>query len=160
MTADSATWVLLRGLAREHRPLLLVLNKCDRYTVAQREELRASLLARLDRIIQPENLVEVSADPAPRIYIEVDAEGRETETDRASPPDVTALKERIWEILEAEGKTLAAAMTAVLEANRCLQCKKTACMSGCPVGIDITEEVNAIRSNPIRPTRKVVYEDT
>jgi hypothetical protein len=101
-------YTALQGLAREHRPLLLVLNKCDRYTVAQREELRASLLARLDRIIQPENLVEVSADPAPRIYIEVDAEGRETETDRASPPDVTALKERIWEILEAEGKTLAA----------------------------------------------------
>ena len=25
-----------------------------------------------------------------------------------SPPDVTALKDRIWEILEAEGKTLAA----------------------------------------------------
>lgn len=101
-------YTALQGLAREHRPLLLVLNKCDRYTTAQREELRTSLLARLDRMIQPENLVEVSADPAPRIYIEMDAEGRETETERASPPDVTALKERIWEILEAEGKTLAA----------------------------------------------------
>ncbi len=50
----------------------------------------------------------MSADPAPRIYIEVDAEGRETGKERASPPDVTALKDRIWEILEAEGKTLAA----------------------------------------------------
>ena len=98
----------LQGLAKEHRPLLLVLNKCDRYTAAQREELRQSLLARLEGVILPANLVEVSADPAPRIYIQADAEGRETETERASPPDVTALKERIWEILEAEGKTLAA----------------------------------------------------
>ena len=98
----------LQGLAREHRPLLLVLNKCDRYTAAQREELRNSLLARLAPIIPPGNLVEVSADPPPRIYIEVDADGRETESERASPPDVAALKERIWEILEAEGKTLAA----------------------------------------------------
>ena len=107
----------LRALTDYRRPILLVLNKCDRYTVAQREELRASLLARLDRIIQPENLVEVSADPAPRIYIEVDAEGRETETERASPPDVTVLKERIWEILEAEGKTLAALNASLFAAD-------------------------------------------
>jgi len=98
----------LQELAQEHRPLLLVLNKCDRYTPVQREELRISLLARLEHIIDPENLVEVSADPAPRIYIEVDADGRETESERHSPPDITALKDRIWEILEAEGKTLAA----------------------------------------------------
>ena len=101
-------YTALQALTGEHRPLLLVLNKCDRYTAAQRGELRQSLLERLEGIIQPENLVEVSADPAPRIYIQVDADGRETETERASPPDVDALKERIWEILEAEGKTLAA----------------------------------------------------
>jgi GTP-binding protein Era len=104
---DSEHTALL-GLAREHRPLLLVLNKADRYTTAQREELRNSLLARLEGIIPAENLVEVAADPPPRIYIQVDADGRETETERASPADVQALKERIWDILEAEGKTLAA----------------------------------------------------
>ena len=98
----------LQGLAREHRPLLLVLNKCDRYTAAQRRQLHDSLLARLEKIIIPRNLVEFSADPVPRIYIEVDADGRETESERSVPPDVGALKERIWEILEAEGKTLAA----------------------------------------------------
>ena len=98
----------LQGLAHEHRPLLLVLNKCDRYTAAQRKELRTSLLARLEQIIPPENLVEVSADPAPRIVIEVDADGRETELERPASPDVTALKDRLWEILEAEGKTLSA----------------------------------------------------
>ncbi|MCG6898456.1 MAG: GTP-binding protein [Gammaproteobacteria bacterium] len=98
----------LQGLAREHRPLLLVLNKVDRYNAAQREQLRNSLLERLGQLIPPENLIEVAADPAPRIVITVDAEGRETETERLIPPDVTALKDRIWEILEAEGKTLAA----------------------------------------------------
>ena len=98
----------LQGLAQEHRPLLLVLNKCDRYSAAQREDLRNSLLSRLEQIIAPENLVEVAADPAPRIVITVDAEGREIESERPSPPVVTDLKDRIWEILEAEGKTLAA----------------------------------------------------
>ncbi|MEN8206825.1 MAG: GTP-binding protein [Pseudomonadota bacterium] len=98
----------LQGLAQEHRPLLLVLNKRDRYSAAQREDLRNSLLSRLEQIIPPENLVEVAADPAPRIVIAVDAEGREIESERPSPPDVTALRDRIWDILEAEGKTLAA----------------------------------------------------
>jgi GTP-binding protein Era len=101
-------YIALQGLAREHRPLLLVLNKCDRYTIAQRQQLHDSLLARLEHIIHPGNLVEVSADPPPRIYIKVDDDGRETEIERPAAPDVTALKDRIWEILEAEGKTLAA----------------------------------------------------
>ena len=98
----------LQGLAQQHRPLLLVLNKCDRYSAAQRAQLRSSLLARLEHLIPPGNFIEVSADPAPRIYITTDAGGRETETERSPPPDVTALKDRIWDILEAEGKTLAA----------------------------------------------------
>ncbi len=98
----------LQQLAQEHRPLLLVLNKCDRYTAQQRTELRDSLLARIGQFIIPENLVEVAADPPPRIVIAIDADGLETETERPSPPDITALKDRIWEILEAEGKTLAA----------------------------------------------------
>jgi glutamate synthase (NADPH/NADH) small chain len=35
-------------------------------------------------------------------------------------------------------------MTAVLEANRCIQCKKPTCMTGCPVGIDIPGFVSLI----------------
>jgi GTP-binding protein Era len=98
----------LQQLAQEHRPLLLVLNKCDRYTAEQRTELRDNLLARLGQFIIPENLIEVAADPPARVVIEVDADGRETETERPTPPDTTTLKDRIWEILEVEGKTLAA----------------------------------------------------
>jgi hypothetical protein len=101
-------YTALQGLAHEHRPLLLVLNKCDRYSDVQRKDLRNSLLSRLQAIIPPENLVEVSASPAPRIYIEVDADGNETESVRPTPPDIAPLKERVWDILEAEGKTLAA----------------------------------------------------
>ena len=61
-----------------------------------------------DGTIPADNLVEVSASPAPRIVIEVDADGHETESERAAPPNIAALKDRIWEILEAEGKTLSA----------------------------------------------------
>jgi glutamate synthase (NADPH/NADH) small chain len=34
--------------------------------------------------------------------------------------------------------------TAVTEARRCLQCKKPACVEGCPVGVDIPGFVDAI----------------
>ena len=34
---------------------------------------------------------------------------------------------------------------AVLEAARCLQCKKAPCVSGCPVGVDIPRFVNLVR---------------
>jgi hypothetical protein len=40
--------------------------------------------------------------------IVVDEQSNETETVRQRPPDVAALKERLWQILESEGKTLAA----------------------------------------------------
>jgi GTP-binding protein Era len=98
----------LQQLAQEHRPLLLVLNKCDRYTTEQKTELRDSLLARLGEFMPAENLVEVAADPPPRTVISIDADGMEVESERPAPPDIARLKDRIWEILEAEGKTLAA----------------------------------------------------
>jgi small GTP-binding protein len=98
----------LQQLAQEHRPLLLVLNKCDRYTSEQKTELRNSLLARLGEFMPAENLVEVAADPPPRTVLSIDADGMEVESERPVPPDITRLKDRIWEILEAEGKTLAA----------------------------------------------------
>jgi len=103
-TEDSA----LRMLVAQQRPLLLVMNKSDQYTTTQLEELRTRLLDRLQGIIDPENYVEVVADPAPRIYITVDEHGHESESERKPPPQLSMLKERLWDILEAEGKTLAA----------------------------------------------------
>ncbi len=36
---------------------------------------------------------------------------------------------------------------ALQEANRCIQCKKRPCVSGCPVNVDIPEFIAAIRNN-------------
>ena len=101
-------YAALQRLSGEHRPLLLVLNKADRYTGAEREQLRSSLLTRLQPLIMPENLVEVSASPPPRVYVEMDRDGQESERVQTTPSAIEPLRERIWEILEAEGKTLAA----------------------------------------------------
>ncbi len=104
----------VKGVAQR---LILVLNKMDRYSKADREALLESLRRRSEGLIQSEDIVTVSAQPAERIVILVDEEGHETETRRQSPPDVAALRERIWDILKAEGKTMAA-LNAGLFAGR------------------------------------------
>jgi len=98
----------LRILVGHRRPILLVFNKIDRYTKPDREMLRRSLVRHTLGFIDPKNIVCVSAMPAERLVILVDADGNETETLRQPEPDVSALKQRLWELLEAEGKTLAA----------------------------------------------------
>ena len=107
----------LRVLASTQRPILLALNKADRYTPAQREELRARLIEHARGSVRAENLVEVVALPAPERVLQVQADGSEREIVRERGPDVTALRARLLALLEAEGKTLAA-LNAVLFAGR------------------------------------------
>ena len=92
-------------------------NKIDRYTRADRELLLQTLRERTEGLIQPQDIVIAAAQPTERIVILVDADGNETETRRCPPADVTALRERIWDILKAEGKTMAA-LNAGLFAGR------------------------------------------
>jgi GTP-binding protein Era len=98
----------LRILVGHRRPIILVFNKMDRYTKGERELLRRSLVRHTLGFIDAKNIVCVSAMPAERLVIMVDAEGKETEVLRQPEPDVEALKKRLWELLESEGKTLAA----------------------------------------------------
>ena len=98
----------LASLTRLNRPVLLVLNKADRYTQREREQLLEALRERADGLVDRPNVVAASADPDERIYIETAPDGTETETRRRPPPDIAALQARLWEILERDGKTLAA----------------------------------------------------
>ncbi len=104
----------VKGVAQR---LVLVLNKIDRYSRADRDLLLDSLRLRATGLIQPQDIVTAAAQPAERIVILVDADGQETETRRRPAPDVAALRERIWDILKAEGKTMAA-LNAGLFAGR------------------------------------------
>ena len=98
----------LRVLGEDQRATILVFNKIDRYTRDEREQLLTSLKLHTQGYIDARNIVCVSARPAERLVILVDAAGNETETLRQSEPDMDALKQRLWELLEAEGETLAA----------------------------------------------------
>jgi GTPase len=97
----------LREVAEHGRPVLLVLNKSDRYTEAERDQLLARLREHAQGLVRPQNVLACAAAPAERIYIE-QRDGREVESRRQPPPAVTELAERIWSLLEAEGKALLA----------------------------------------------------
>jgi small GTP-binding protein len=98
----------LRVLATHHRPIILVFNKMDRYTRQERAVLSESLVRHTAGYVDPRNLVLISAAPAERLVILVDEAGNETESWRTPKPDIADLKERLWLLLESEGKTLAA----------------------------------------------------
>ena len=98
----------LQTLAGMRRPLLLVLNKIDRYNGRERESLLDALKAHSGQLLPSENLVSTAAQPAAQWVIRMDEDGRETEQQRQPPPDVAQLKARLWQVLEQEGKTLVA----------------------------------------------------
>lgn len=98
----------LRTVVQQGRPVLLALNKSDRFTRDELDRLMTSLRARTEGLIASEHIVAVAADPRPQLVVEVDADGRETETERARPPDIEALRLKLWDIIHDEGKTLVA----------------------------------------------------
>jgi len=98
----------LHTLATHRRPILLVLNKVDRYTARDRAVLLASLEQRSQDIINPRHIVCAAAQPASKTVILVNEQNEEIESTRRDPVNITELKQHLWDILEAEGKTLAA----------------------------------------------------
>jgi GTP-binding protein EngB required for normal cell division/uncharacterized protein (DUF697 family) len=102
----------MRSLAADPRPILLVLNKADRYTSDERDQLLARLGSRVEGLVPGADIIAVSA--APRHYGRAVAghAGPTAETE-AKAPDVGALRDRLWAILESEGKTLAAVNASI-----------------------------------------------
>jgi small GTP-binding protein len=98
----------LRTLASTRRPLLLVLNKTDRYSDEEREGLLEQLRQHGAGLVRREDVIAVAARPSPRDVIETDVQGHERQTVVAAATDVMALKSRLLAIAEREGKTLSA----------------------------------------------------
>ncbi len=98
----------LRKLLAQGRPVIVVLNKSDLYTAEECERLLVSIRTRTEGIVAAEHIVSVAAQPRPQAVIEIGADGQETATERHRPPDIEVLQLKLWDILDAEGKTLAA----------------------------------------------------
>jgi small GTP-binding protein len=98
----------MEKLKNLNRPLLVVLNKSDRYTTDELELLLVSLREKLQTLVNPAYIVPVAAKPAERIYLQVDEHGQETELRKVPDPDVVVLTESLWMLIEKEGMALSA----------------------------------------------------
>ncbi len=103
----------VRSLAERNRPLLLVLNKSDRYGADEVRSLLGHLRNRCGEFITAANILAASADPRPEQIIRIDEAGNEHPAERPRKPDISTLQARLWNILEKEGKTLAALNAAL-----------------------------------------------
>jgi small GTP-binding protein len=109
----------LLTLAREHKPIILVLNKMDLYTPPQRERLLEVLRQeRLAEILSPEDIVTTAADPRELEYVIEAADGTTRSEWRRPQPNVECLKARILEVLESDGSALLALNAAMYAADK------------------------------------------
>ena len=98
----------LKYIAQPNTQIILVLNKADLYTDEELLDLKKSLTEKTADIINQKNIVTTSADPLPQILIKQDKNGKESREKIKVGVDVVQVKERIWKILEKDGKTLTA----------------------------------------------------
>ena len=99
------------------RPVIVVLNKSDLYTANELERLLASLRSRSEGIVDPEHIIAAAARPRPQILVKVAADGSEKTSERHRPPDIETLRAKLWDVLDAEGKTLAALNASLFASN-------------------------------------------
>lgn len=123
----------LKLLAARNRPLILVLNKSDRYSLAEQAQLLDQLRQRCSDFLPPDRILTAAADPRPEKLIRIGEDGSESEISRERAPDVKRLRELLWTVLDREGKTLAALNAALFAseldsriASRIVQARKAA----------------------------------
>lgn len=107
----------LKLLLEQGRPVVVALNKADLYTRNELDALLAAVRAKVQGLVDPDDVIAVSADPRPQVVVERDSAGEETQSERQRAADVTQLRLRLWEIFENEGKTLAALNASLFAAD-------------------------------------------
>ncbi len=103
----------LDDLCKTGRTVLLVLNKSDRYSSTELVQLMHRLRQRCETILPADRIIAVAAMPRPDTVIRACEDGKEEEFQRSRLPDVESLKELLWDLLEKEGKSLAALNAAI-----------------------------------------------
>lgn len=107
----------LCALHRTTQPLIVVLNKADRYGKRERQALLSHLRRRLCGRVPAESLVSASALPDRRLEVEEAPDGGEREYWVRPAPDVAALRQLLWRLLCACGQSYAALNASVFAAR-------------------------------------------
>lgn len=107
----------LETVVGQGRPVILVLNKSDLYTTAEREALLASVREKAEGLVHRDNVLAAAAEPRPQLIVRVADDGSEETVERLREADVAELRLRLWDVIEAEGKTLAALNASLFAAD-------------------------------------------
>jgi len=107
----------LKAVLAQGRPVIIALNKSDLYTTAERNALLAAIREKTHELLNPDHVIVAAAQPRPQAVVEIDEAGKETASERIREPDVVELRVKLWDILEAEGKTLAALNASLFAAD-------------------------------------------
>ncbi|MEM7277962.1 MAG: DUF697 domain-containing protein [Pseudomonadota bacterium] len=113
----SSEWAALQSVSAANRPVLLVLNKQDRYTGPELQALLEALRERCKDFLESDDIVPAMADPRPERLITKAADGTESSSERPRAPDVEAVRLRIWQVIESDGKALAAMNASLFAAH-------------------------------------------
>jgi len=107
----------LRTLLAQGRPVVIALNKTDLYTADETESLLESIRNKTAGLVHSQDVLDVAAQPRPQQVIEIDEGGNESSLTRERSADIQALRLRLWDIFENEGKTLAALNASLFAAD-------------------------------------------
>ncbi len=107
----------LKFVLAQGRPVIVTLNKADLYTADERAALLGSIRRKTEGLLDPDHVIVAAAKPRAQVVVEAGPDGREATTERPRDPDVAELKVKLWDTLEAEGKTLAALNASLFAAD-------------------------------------------
>jgi len=103
-----AEFTPLSALARQGKRSIVLLNKQDRLTESDRDEILTKLRERLRGIVPSEDVIAIAASPRPTPLRIRNQDGTTETILESNPPDLSALEDRIAAILNREGDSLRA----------------------------------------------------
>lgn len=115
---NETEYAALVQLAAVNKPILLVFNKRDLYSVADLQAVQEKILERVESILPASHWVTVAAHPREIEHVVEQADGRTRTEWQRPPPDVLELKTKILEVLEREGLGLIALNAALYAADK------------------------------------------
>ncbi len=98
----------LKQISTPNTQVIIVLNKADLYTEDELRQLKSSIIDKTKDWINRKNIVTASAAPIAQTLVKEDEFGKQTREKVMLEVDISQVKQRIWEILEYDGKTLTA----------------------------------------------------
>ena len=97
---------VIRKLTAAHKRIVLVLNKQDHYLPDEQQQLLNQLRQRVDGILGSQDVIAIATNPKPRKVRQHQADGSIKEWLEMPEPQVSALTDRLSQILMQEGKQL------------------------------------------------------